>query len=137
MKVAVAKYPIQAPGDFAAFADKQAQWLGEARARGAQLAVLPEYLSLELGATLGAGAVVVFDDRDDPPADARHNLIAEMRFACSAALERDALLDQIAARLGRVERARRAVESPGPCRRSICRVSHVERSLARPGHKAR
>lgn len=52
MKVAVAKYPIDAPGDFAEFADKQARWLGEARAAGADLAVLPEYLSLELGATL-------------------------------------------------------------------------------------
>ncbi|WP_119717761.1 carbon-nitrogen hydrolase family protein [Cognatilysobacter tabacisoli] len=56
LKVAVAKYRIDAPADFAAFADKQAQWLGEARARGAQLAVLPEYLSLELGATLGEPA---------------------------------------------------------------------------------
>ena len=51
MKVAVAKYTIDAPGDFAEFADKQARWLGEARAAGAELAVLPEYLSLELGAT--------------------------------------------------------------------------------------
>lgn len=54
MNVAVAKYVIGAPAElptFAAFADKQAQWLGEARAAGAQLAVLPEYLSLELGAT--------------------------------------------------------------------------------------
>lgn len=51
VKVAVAKYTIDAPGDFAAFADKQARWLGEARAAGAELAVLPEFLSLELGAT--------------------------------------------------------------------------------------
>lgn len=51
MKVAVAKYTIDAPDDFARFADKQARWLGEARAGGADLAVLPEYLSLELGAT--------------------------------------------------------------------------------------
>lgn len=51
LKVAVAKYRVDAPADFAAFADKQARWLGEARAAGAELAVLPEYLSLELGAT--------------------------------------------------------------------------------------
>ncbi|MBB5877454.1 carbon-nitrogen hydrolase family protein [Xanthomonas sp. 3498] len=51
MKVAVAKYPIGAPADFAAFADKQAALLGEAAQAGAQLAVLPEYLSLELAAT--------------------------------------------------------------------------------------
>ncbi|MBO9881899.1 carbon-nitrogen hydrolase family protein [Xanthomonas sp. D-109] len=54
MKVAVAKYPIGAPADFTAFADKQAALLGEAAQAGAQLAVLPEYLSLELAATFGA-----------------------------------------------------------------------------------
>lgn len=55
MKVAVAKYPIGAPGDFEAFASKQAVFLREAKARGARLAVLPEYLSLELAA--------MFDDK--------------------------------------------------------------------------
>jgi predicted amidohydrolase len=54
MKVAVAKYMIGAPRSFAEFADKQTQWLSQARAGGAQLAVLPEYLSLELGGTFGA-----------------------------------------------------------------------------------
>lgn len=51
MKIAVAKYPIDAPADFAAFADKQARWLREASDAGARVAVLPEYLALELGAT--------------------------------------------------------------------------------------
>ncbi|WP_123769599.1 carbon-nitrogen hydrolase family protein [Vulcaniibacterium tengchongense] len=51
MTVAVAKYAVGAPSDFDAFAAKQAHWLDEARALGAELAVLPEYLSLELGAT--------------------------------------------------------------------------------------
>jgi len=55
LKVAAARYPIDAVADFPAFADKQAQWLGEARAAGAHLAVLPEYLALELGATFEAG----------------------------------------------------------------------------------
>jgi len=50
MKVAVCKYPVGRPADFAAFAEKQRQLLGEAAARGAQVAVLPEYLSLELAA---------------------------------------------------------------------------------------
>ncbi|HOZ25292.1 MAG TPA: carbon-nitrogen hydrolase family protein, partial [Thermomonas sp.] len=50
MKVAACKYPIGEPRDFAAFAARQAALLGEAKARGAQLAVLPEYLSLELAA---------------------------------------------------------------------------------------
>ncbi len=48
MKVAAAKYPIHALRDFTAFAEKQANLLAEAKAEGAQLAVLPEYLSLEL-----------------------------------------------------------------------------------------
>lgn len=51
LRVAAARYRIDAPADFATFADKQASWLGEARAAGAELALLPEYLSLELGAT--------------------------------------------------------------------------------------
>lgn len=50
MKVAVAKYPIQAPVDFTAFAQRQAAVLGQAAAQGARIAVLPEYLSLELAA---------------------------------------------------------------------------------------
>ncbi len=51
MKVAAAKYPIDAPARFDDFADKQARWLRDAAALGARIAVLPEYLSLELGAT--------------------------------------------------------------------------------------
>jgi len=54
MKIAVAKYRIGAPGDFAAFADRQWRALREAAGRGARIAVLPEYLSLELGATFEA-----------------------------------------------------------------------------------
>lgn len=54
MKIAVAKYPIQAPADFAAFAERLTQVLGQAREAGARIAVLPEYLSLELAASLGA-----------------------------------------------------------------------------------
>ncbi|MBE2210306.1 MAG: carbon-nitrogen hydrolase family protein [Xanthomonadaceae bacterium] len=54
MKVAAAKYPIDAPRDFAAFAEKQANFLAEAQSAGAELAVLPEYLALELGATFDA-----------------------------------------------------------------------------------
>ncbi|MDR6842304.1 carbon-nitrogen hydrolase family protein [Pseudoxanthomonas sacheonensis] len=54
MKVAVAKYPIGAPRDFIEFADKQAQLVAEAAQAGATIAVLPEYLSLELAATFDA-----------------------------------------------------------------------------------
>jgi predicted amidohydrolase len=51
MKVAVCKYPIGQPRDFAAFAERIAQLLQQAADAGARLAVLPEYLSLELAAT--------------------------------------------------------------------------------------
>lgn len=51
MKVAVAKYFIGKPRDFGEFAAKQEAVLGEAAKLGARIAVLPEYLSLELGAT--------------------------------------------------------------------------------------
>ena len=44
MKVAVAKYPIGEPRDFEAFAARQEALLREAKAGGARLAVLPEYL---------------------------------------------------------------------------------------------
>lgn len=53
MKVAVAKYPIDAPRDFAEFAAKQQRLLEQAARSGAEVAVLPEYLSLELAASFG------------------------------------------------------------------------------------
>lgn len=54
MKVAVAKYPIGRPADFHAFAARQREVLAQAAQAGARLAVLPEYLSLELAATFDA-----------------------------------------------------------------------------------
>ena len=53
MKIAVAKYPIHAPASFADFAQRITTVLGQARQQGARIAVLPEYLSLELAASLG------------------------------------------------------------------------------------
>ena len=52
MKVAVAKYAIGAPDRFEAFAQRQSDLLRAAAAQGAAIAVLPEYLSLELAAGL-------------------------------------------------------------------------------------
>lgn len=59
MKIAVARYPIGRPGSFGEFAGVQQRWIEEAAQAGAGIALLPEYLSLELAA--------VFDDavRDD------------------------------------------------------------------------
>jgi len=54
MKIAVARYPIDAPARFEDFADKQRHWLRDAAALGAEIAVFPEYLALELGACFSA-----------------------------------------------------------------------------------
>lgn len=52
MKIAVAKYPIDHVAHFDDFALKQWRWLQEAASLDAQVAVLPEYLSLELASIL-------------------------------------------------------------------------------------
>lgn len=54
MRIAVARYTVGQPADFDAFAARQRRMLGEAAANGARIAVLPEYLSLELAATFDA-----------------------------------------------------------------------------------
>lgn len=51
MKLAVAKYKVGKPADFEVFAARQRLLLEEARRAGAEVAVLPEYLALELAAT--------------------------------------------------------------------------------------
>lgn len=51
MRIAAARYAISMPPDFEAFAAHQRRLLGDAAAQGAQVAVLPEYLALELAAT--------------------------------------------------------------------------------------
>lgn len=58
MKLAVAKYSVGKPADFGEFAARQRLILEEASRAGAELAVLPEYLALELAAT--------FAPRDQP-----------------------------------------------------------------------
>lgn len=50
MRIAAAKYTVGAPVSFDDFAQRQSRLLEEAAARGADIALLPEYLSLELGA---------------------------------------------------------------------------------------
>ena len=55
MKIAVAKYAVGKPADFEAFAARQRLVLEEARRAGAELAVLPEYLALELAAMFAPG----------------------------------------------------------------------------------
>lgn len=54
MKVAACKYRVGQPGDFGAFASRQRGLLQAAASAGARVAVLPEYLSLELAANFPA-----------------------------------------------------------------------------------
>ncbi|TDK33439.1 carbon-nitrogen hydrolase family protein [Luteimonas terrae] len=55
MRVAAARYAIGMPPDFDAFAAHQRRLLGDAAGQGARVAVLPEYLALELAATFDDG----------------------------------------------------------------------------------
>lgn len=55
MRVAAARYAIGMPPDFDAFAAHQRRLLAAAAGQGAQVAVLPEYLALELAATFDDG----------------------------------------------------------------------------------
>jgi len=70
MRVAAARYAIGMPPDFDAFAAHQRRLLGDAAAQGARIAVLPEYLALELAAT--------FDD--GVRSDTRASLAAVQRY---------------------------------------------------------
>ncbi len=54
MKIAVARTPIGAPPHFDDFAEKYRRYLTVAADDGAHVAVLPEYLSLELGAAFAS-----------------------------------------------------------------------------------
>ena len=54
LRVAACAYPVEAPADFAAYADKQARWVEAAVDERAQLLVFPEYASVELTSTLPA-----------------------------------------------------------------------------------
>ena len=54
MRIASAQWPVGEPADFDAFAQRLQDALSRAAQRGAVLAVLPEYLSLELAAVFDA-----------------------------------------------------------------------------------
>lgn len=53
IRVAAAQYPIEAPQTIGDWRDKQACWIAEGAAMGAQLLVLPEYGLMEVAHTFG------------------------------------------------------------------------------------
>lgn len=84
LKVATAKWPVGQPRDFADFSERIRTQVMRAADGGAQLAVLPEYLSLELAAT--------FDDTTRGDLHASFSAIQRYRgdwLALFAALARD------------------------------------------------
>ncbi|MBS0589867.1 MAG: nitrilase, partial [Proteobacteria bacterium] len=54
MKIALAQWRIEAPATFDEFAERVSGEIARVAAQGAQIVVLPEYLALELAATLDA-----------------------------------------------------------------------------------
>ena len=53
-RIATAQYPIDFLGDWARYASKIAQWVGEAARNGARLLLFPEYFSMELASLFPA-----------------------------------------------------------------------------------
>jgi predicted amidohydrolase len=52
LRLALLQYPVERPASIAAFAAKLDHWLAQAKTGGADLAILPEYACVELGAGL-------------------------------------------------------------------------------------
>lgn len=78
---AAAQYPVEALGNWDHYADKLDQWIGEAAAAGAELAVFPEYGAMELASldpsTMGdLHASVAFVADLMPRVDALHTELA-------------------------------------------------------------
>lgn len=91
LKVATAKWPVGQPRDFSDFAERIRTQVMRAADSGAQLAVLPEYLSLELAAT--------FDDTTSGDLHASLSAIQRYRddwLALFAALARDSGMNLVA-----------------------------------------
>ncbi|WP_159348451.1 carbon-nitrogen hydrolase family protein [Roseomonas harenae] len=86
LRLALLPYPVERPDGVPAFAAKLDRLLAEAKASGANLAVLPEYASVELGASLCHAA---------PPTEA-----AELAAMVDAAPEILAAIREAARRAG-------------------------------------
>ena len=52
LRLALLQYPVERPASIADYAAKLDRWLAEAKNRGADLAVMPEYACVELGSAL-------------------------------------------------------------------------------------
>jgi predicted amidohydrolase len=85
LRLALLQYPVERPESIAAFGAKLDHWLTQAKAGGAELAVLPEYACVELGAALTGSDIA--DEATELAAmvEAAPNILAEMRAAARRA----------------------------------------------------
>ena len=85
LRLALLQYPVERPESIAAFGAKLDRWLAEAKTGGADLAVLPEYACVELGAGLTGSNTA--DEAGELAAmvDAAPEILAEMRAAARRA----------------------------------------------------
>jgi len=85
IRLGLLQYPVERPDSVAAFGAKLDRWLAEAVAAGTDLAVLPEYACVELGAALAGTSTV--DEAGELAAmvAAAPAILAEMRGAAMRA----------------------------------------------------
>lgn len=85
LRLALLQYPVERPDGIAAFGAKLDHWLAQAKAGGAEMAVLPEYACVELGAALTGSAIA--DEAAELAAmvEAAPDILAEMREAARRA----------------------------------------------------
>ncbi|WP_419897885.1 carbon-nitrogen hydrolase family protein [Roseomonas sp. USHLN139] len=81
LRLALLQYPVERPSSIADWGKKLDRWLAEARAQGAELAVLPEYASVELGAALVGKAPAEEAEELAAMVAAADGILAEMRAA--------------------------------------------------------
>ena len=78
MKVATSAYPLDWLDSWAQYEDKQARWVSDAAANGADLLVFPEYGAMELATLAGADVAADLERalhevaRHRPAVDALH-----------------------------------------------------------------
>jgi predicted amidohydrolase len=85
LRLALLQYPVERPDSVAAFGAKLDRWLAEAKAGGADLAVLPEYACVELGAALTGSNTANEAAELAAMVEAAPDILVEMREAARRA----------------------------------------------------
>lgn len=85
LRLALHQYPVERPESIAAWAAKLDRWLAEARANGAELAVMPEYACVELGSALSGLSPASEAEELSAMVAAAPEILAAMRGAAQRA----------------------------------------------------